>query len=169
MFKLEQFQRLFAIWGSSIEATQKDVREIDASPLLVVAHKASQFEENILVEDTSLEIEGADVGVNVRWLLDNLEDYVGRKAEWNVLLAYKHAHEVLIFKGSVKGTIVKPRGSLQYGFMPVFLPEGSEKTLSESMTENPSARAMAIENLIKGNIWAKHPVITNWQGAWQND
>lgn len=166
--KFEEFKRLFAQYGSNLEALHFDLKEIDADPIQVVAHKASQLGEGIIVEDTSLDVEGASIGVNIRWLLDHLSEYAGHKAKWTVLLAFRQGDEILIYKGSVLGTIVLPRGNAGFGFDPVFLPEGSTQTLAESKPDIFNARAKAVEALIKGTIYAKHPLIKDWKGSWQN-
>lgn len=165
--KFEEFKRLFAERGSLLEATHFDLKEIDADPIQVIAHKASQLGENVLVEDTSLEIEGASVGIHIRWLLDHLTDYASRKAHWTVLLAFRRDDQINIYKSSVSGTIVPPKGQTGFGFDPVFLPEGAIETLAESKPDLYNARAKAVDALLKGNVWTKHPVIENWDGPWQ--
>jgi XTP/dITP diphosphohydrolase len=167
--KFEEFKRLFAKHGSTLETSHIDLKEIDADPIKVVAHKASQLGENIIVEDTSLDIEGASVGVNIRWLLDHLTEYAGRKAEWTVLLAFRQDNQIYIYKGSISGTIVQPRGATGFGFDPVFLPNGSTETLAESKPDLFNARAKAVESLLKGDIWTKHPIIEKWEGPWQKN
>lgn len=167
--KFEEFKRLFAKNGSVLETSHFDLKEIDADPIQVVAHKASQLGENIIVEDTSLDIEGASVGIHIRWLLDHLPEYAGRKAEWTVLLAFRQGNQILIYKGSISGTIVLPKGTAGFGFDPVFLPSGSTETLAESKPDSSNARAKAVEALLKGVVWTKHPMIENWEGPWQND
>lgn len=166
--KFEEFKRLFSKEGQALDATHIDLEEIDSDPIQVIAHKASQLEENVLVEDTSLDIEGASVGVNIRWLLDHLKDYVGKKAEWTVLLAFKKENEVFIYKGSVSGTIVEPQGAAGFGFDPVFKPDGSAETLAESKPDSVNARAKAVQALIQGDLYMKHPVVQRWDGPWQN-
>ncbi len=64
--KLKEFERLFGQHGASLQTTYVDLEEIDADPITVAVHKASQLEEGVIIEDTSLEIEGADVGMNIR-------------------------------------------------------------------------------------------------------
>ncbi|WP_068468777.1 non-canonical purine NTP pyrophosphatase [Candidatus Protochlamydia phocaeensis] len=167
--KLEEFQRLFAKHGQTLHASDEDLNEIDADPIRVIAHKASQLGENILVEDTTLEIEGASIGVNIRWLLDHLPRYIGRKAQWIVLLAYRQGEKVFIYKGNLSGTIVEPKGSGGFGFDPVFLPERAEETLAQSKPDAFNARAKAVEALLKGEPWVIHPCIKTWQGPWQRN
>lgn len=165
--KFEEFKRLFSQHGQNLETTHFDLNEIDAEPLRVIAHKASQLEEDVLVEDTSLDVEGADVGVNIRWLLDHLKDYVGHKAVWTVLLAYRKNRQIHIYKGSISGTIVTPKGQTGFGFDPVFLPDGATTTLAESKPDTVNARAKAVEALIKDDVWMLHPMIEHWDGNWQ--
>lgn len=167
--KFEEFKRLFANHGKNLETSYFDLKEIDADPIEVIAHKASQLGEKIIVEDTSLDIEGASVGINIRWLLNHLDEYTGRKAEWTVLLAFRQDNQIYIYKGSVSGTLVLPRGQAGFGFDPVFLPNGSLQTLGESKPDRFNARAKAVDSLLKGDLWAKHPIIENWKGPWQKD
>lgn len=165
--KFEEFKRLFSQNGELLEVTHFDLEEIDADPVTVVAHKASQLGENVIVEDTSLEIENASIGVNIRWLLGHLSDFVGHKAEWVVLLAYREVNHIYIYKGSISGIIVEPRGTQGFGFDPYFLPDGAIKTLGESKPDSHSARAKAVKALLTGKTWTIHPVIDKWEGQWQ--
>lgn len=167
--KFEEFKRLFAKAGCVLETTHIDLREIDADPIQVIAHKASQLEEHIIVEDTSLHIEGASVGINIRWVLDHLREYEGRNAEWTVLLALRQDHQIYIYKGSVSGVIVPPRGTTGFGFDPIFLPHGSIQTLAQAKPDIYNARAKAVEALLKGEVWTKHPMIEHWEGPWQKN
>lgn len=165
--KLKEFQQLFSKFGCSLSATQVDLREIDADPLQVVVHKASQMDDYVVIEDTSLDIEGADVGVNIRWLLDHLTDFVGHKAQWKVLLAYRVEDKVFVYQGIIQGVIVPPAGNGGFGFDPVFLPEGADVTLAKSKPDSVNARALAVEALIKNHPIAIESVITEWDGPWQ--
>lgn len=165
--KWEEFQRLFSKYKLNLQASAIDLPEISADPLTVVAHKASQLDEFVLVDDTSLDIEGASVGINIRWLIDNLHEYIGRKAIWRVLLAYRRANEVYVFKGEVPGSIVPPSGSQGFGFDPVFLPENSNHTLADGKPDTCNARAFAVEALVKGDFLKIMPAIYQWDGPWQ--
>lgn len=165
--KLQEFQHLFEKYGVLLSSTQIDLNEVDADPITVVAHKASQLDEQILVEDTSLDVEGASVGINVRWMIDHLEDYIGKKAVWTVLLAYHQGDNVFIFKGEVKGTIVPSRGNGGFGFDPVFLPDASNQTLSEAKSDAVNARALAVDALMQNNVFTVVKAIHDWDGPWQ--
>lgn len=165
--KLQEFERLFGRHGIALAATGRDLPEIVADPVLVAVHKATQVEEGVLVEDTSLEVEDAEVGIQVRSLLDRLGDYAGNKAVWRTLLAFRQGDLVYVYEGRVDGTIVPPRGEGGFGFDPVFLPDGAELTLAESKPDAFNARAKAVEALLQNNLYAKMPLIPEWQGSWQ--
>lgn len=166
--KIEEFNRLFAKYGEKIESTHFDLAEIDADPIRVIAHKASHLGENILVEDTSLEVEGASFGTNIRWLMDHLSDFEGHRAECIVLLGFKQDNQVYIYKGSVSGIIVKSQGKNRFGFDPMFLPIGTTLTLAESKPDIYNARAKAVDALMKNEVFQVHPAIHDWDGPWQS-
>jgi inosine/xanthosine triphosphate pyrophosphatase family protein len=166
--KENEFRRLFALYGISLEVKHKDLHEIDADHLTVCAHKASQLEENILVEDTSLEIEEACVGVNVRWLLESLSQYIGKKAVWRTLLAYQENGLIYIFEGKVTGVIVQSKGKGGFGFDPFFLPDNSTLTLAEDKPDSVNARAKAIEAFVERRLFSIVSPLINWEGPWQD-
>jgi XTP/dITP diphosphohydrolase len=165
--KFEEFKCLFAAHGIELDASHLDLDEIDASPEMVIAHKASQMGDDILVEDTSLDVDGADVGVNVRWLIDHLEQYAGKEATWVVYLGKRKGSTVELYRGEVKGTLVSPRGDNGFGFDPVFLPNGSDKTLAEAKPDSVNARALAVQAVVDGKPYVVVPVIESWDGPWQ--
>ena len=165
--KFEEFKRLFAKYGSTLETSHIDLKEIDADPIKVVAHKASQLGENIIVEDTSLDIEGASVGINIRWLLDHLTEYAGRKAEWTVLLAFRLDNQIYIYKGSVSGTIVQPEGQQALGSI-LFFYQMDLLRLWQNLNLICSMQGQKLLNLCYKEMFGlKHPVIENWEGPWQ--
>jgi inosine/xanthosine triphosphate pyrophosphatase family protein len=165
--KLAEFQRLF---GSSftLEIHRQDLKEIDSTPMDVVVHKATSCGMNVLIEDTSLDVEGAEVGVNVRWLLENLASLAGRGATWRVMLGVLREDGVHVFMGEIKGTITLPRGEGGFGFDPIFLPEGEEFTLAQVKPDRVSARAKAVEAFKCSRSIGVFPPIENWQGKWQH-
>lgn len=166
--KLHEFGRLFSKYGCILSSTQIEVNEIDADPLSVIAHKASQIGEEVIVEDTSLDIEGAAVGIKIRWLLQHLSDFIGRKAVWTVLLAFRKGKKVYVFKGEVKGAIVASKGDGGFGFDPYFQPLEASETLAVSKPDAVNARAAAVEAFMKGSPHAVVDAITDWQGPWQS-
>lgn len=165
--KLAEFREFFGRYGAELASSNIDLKEIDAPPISVIAHKASQVEELTLVEDTILEVENADVGVNVRWLLSHLDNYIGHNAAWITLLAYRQGNKVKIYQGCVHGTIVAPQGEKGFGFDKHFLPQGSSSTLAQAKPDHVNARGFAVEALLKDQLWQTVAPIYDWQGPWQ--
>lgn len=164
--KLGEFQRLFQLHGVKLEASEIELKEIDADPLNVIVHKASQLDQ-VLVEDTSLDVEGAKVGVHVKWLIDSLDQYLGQNAVWTVYLAWRINEEVFVYEGQVIGIIVSPRGNSGFGFDPYFLPVGSKKTLSEEKPDKLNARSLAVNQFVAGKPFIIRPPFYRWDGPWQ--
>ncbi len=170
--KKRDFEDLFRRFGG-VELkriTEVDLAEIDADPIKVVVHKASQLEEGIIVEDSSFDVEGAKIGVNVRWLIDNLKDLKGRKASLRTLIAFKVDRRVFVFEGEVKGQVVEPRGPVVKGFYinPYFEPEGRDMTLAEHSDDSVNPRAIAVKNLLSRKYLAAEDEISSWNGDWQH-
>jgi len=166
--KLQEFQQFFEKHGIALESTKIDLPEIKADPVSVVVHKASQVPEGVIVEDTSLDIDGVDVGVNVRWFSD-LSEHAGKKARWRVLLAYREGETVYVYEGLTHGTIVPAKGEEGFGFDPIFLPDGTSYTLAEQKPEAVNARAKAVKAIVNGHLFAAVPCIKEWNGSWQQD
>ncbi len=168
--KKKEFLALFQAQGAELTFTNQSVKEIVSSPIEVVVHKASQLPEGVIVDDTSLDVEGAAVGIDVRWLLEELPKYCGKKALWRVLLAHRKADgKIYVYQGETRGEIVEARakGKEGFGFDPIFLPEGCKKTLAEEKPEAISARAKAIKALLDDRpIAIKSPIMT-WTGQFQ--
>ncbi|MEM9737541.1 MAG: non-canonical purine NTP pyrophosphatase [Bacteroidota bacterium] len=165
--KLKEFERMFATYDIKLTISKKEIREIVASPISVVVHKASQLPVDTIVEDTSLEVEGAAVGIHVKWLLNHLSSLLGSQVVWTVLLAYRNLNDqVYVYQGKVKGVLVSPRGE-GFGFDPCFQPVGSAQTLAESKPDRYNARAQAVLNFVQKNPLTIQKPIRGWQGRWQ--
>lgn len=167
--KLKELTRLFAKYDQTFSYTEIDLHEIDSDPVSVTAHKASQMGEYVLVEDTSLDVEGAEIGVNLRWKKDELNSNVGKKAIWRVILAYRVADCIYVYKGEVNGRIVEPRGPKSYGFNSIFQPDGETKTLAEFSSDKIDARAIAVDAFMRNRYSEVVKAIYRWDGPWQNE
>lgn len=169
--KLEELCRLFSQYGIFLNITSINLKEIDADPLTVAIHKASQVHDHVLIEDTSLEVEGIDIGVNLRskfeYFVQHIEQYAGKKATWTVLLAYKEKELVYLYRGSVTGTFVLIQKENNFSFD--FLPDGGQKTYTEDEPERFNARALAVKAFVEQKPIAIRPPILEWQGPWQTD
>ncbi len=123
--------------------------------------------KNCFSEDTGLEVEalnGApgvksaryagesrDFEHNIDKLLDNLKDLKNRHAQFRTIICLILNGEEHFFEGICKGSIIaNRRGHSGFGYDPVFIPEGSEKTFAEMTLEEKnlfSHRKKAVEKL----------------------
>ena len=119
-------------------------------------------------EDTGLEVEslGGEPGVrsaryagdgrsfdkNIEKLLTNLSGKPNRNARFRAVISLMMGGEETQFEGICQGHIIdEKRGSAGFGYDPVFVPDGSLKTLAEmDMQEKNhfSHRAKAAEKLV---------------------
>lgn len=159
--KLEEFGRHLG----PVESIKLDLEEPDAEPLTVIRYKASQFDE-VLVDDTSLFVDGEDVGANVRWLLGDLPRYIGKGATFICLIAIRRNQQVEIYKGEVRGKIVEPRGN-SFGFNNYFLPDASEKTFGEHLPDDLNPRYLAVLQLKANKPYRIERQLKVWTGPFQ--
>jgi XTP/dITP diphosphohydrolase len=89
---------------------------------------------------------------NMNLVLDKLRDQNERNAHFSTVIALYIHHKVHIFDGKIDGTIIhEKRGNAGFGYDPIFLPDGSEKTFAEMSTEEKNARshrARALEKMM---------------------
>lgn len=165
--KLAEYRNLFGSRGIEVLATTSDLPEIESDKLSVVVHKASSVPEGTLVDDTSLEVEGVEIGVNIRWYLGRLHQFIGRKALWTCLIAQRQGERVRVYGGELAGRLVEPRRDEKLGFRSYFLPEGATLTVAEDWPDHLNPRALAVEAFLSGRFLHEAPLLTEWQGAWQ--
>ena len=124
--------------------------------------------QNCFSEDTGLEVEAlnGEPGVksaryageersfddNIDKLLFNLKDISNRKAQFRTVLSLILENEEYLFEGICRGSITTTRSGIKgFGYDPVFIPDGSEKTFAEMNMEEKnkfSHRKKAMEKLI---------------------
>lgn len=171
--KLKEFER-FGLSDIKIDKGQ-DLEEVDSTPLNVIIYKSVAAGPFRAVEDTSLHIEGEDVGVNIRWLMDNLDTYEGKSATWEVLIGYNDSSSISVFRGIIEGTITSKVNAEEqgFGFDQYFIPKGQNKTLhqleKEGLKDDFSARKLAVKNLKESNFIEKLDIenIPAWTGKMQ--
>lgn len=160
--KIEEFRRYL---NAEIEVIDKDLPEPDADPLSIVCYKASQFQD-VLVDDTSLWVEGAEFGTHVRWKIDQLAHHSGSKAKFVCLLGIRRQDDVYIYRGEVAGRICKKTGE-GFGFNPYFVPEGSLYSLALRMEDRFNARYLAVQNFLKNQPYKLMEALETWAGGFQ--
>lgn len=163
--KLEEVR---AILGQSIpfQSLKLDLPELQGEPEDISKEKArlaaKQVNGPVLVEDTCLcfnSLKGLP-GPYIKWFLQK----IGHEGLNNMLLAYedKSAYalcvfslalgpneEPLTFLGRTPGKIVLPRGPNDFGWDPIFQPEGYDQTYAEMPKEEKNkishrSRALAL-------------------------
>ncbi len=89
---------------------------------------------------------------NVELLLANLKDHSDRRAHFKSVITWLDNGSERQFEGIVRGRITNaPRGEGGFGYDPVFIPEGFDKTfgeMSEAEKNQISHRAIAVGKLV---------------------
>ncbi len=97
--------------------------------------------------------EGASNEQRIAKLLKNLEGVSNRKARFVCVIAIAYRGELAgSFRGEVEGSIIDaPRGSHGFGYDPVFVPDGYDKTFAElgsDVKDKISHRAKAMRKAV---------------------
>jgi len=169
--KIREYKKLIgdrmrlSFYKSSLPEVQSvDSKEV-AQYKIIEAYKL--IKRPIIVEDTALHLEAWNgfPGALIKWL----EEYLGtqgildltenknRNAEAKCVIAYFDGREISFFEGSTKGRITEERkgkNKADFGFDPIFIPEGYEETFAEmgEKKNEISHRAKALEKFIKGKV-----------------
>jgi XTP/dITP diphosphohydrolase len=124
--------------------------------------------ENCMSEDTGLEVfalngapgvhsaryagESKSFEKNIEKLLKELQFKTDRKAQFRTIICLIKDGKENFFEGICKGEIISaPKGQKGFGYDPVFIPEGSEKTFAEMSMEEKnkySHRRKAVDKLV---------------------
>ncbi|HEY1047963.1 MAG TPA: RdgB/HAM1 family non-canonical purine NTP pyrophosphatase [Bacteroidia bacterium] len=90
---------------------------------------------------------------NINLLLDKLKGKSNREARFVTVICLKTADKTLFFEGEVKGKITEDiQGSNGFGYDPVFIPEGHDRTFAMMSAEEKneiSHRKMAMNKLME--------------------
>ena len=153
---------------------QEDIPEtgetLEENALQTARYVYSHFHTDCFADDTGLEVEalngapgvysaryaggnGHDSEANMRKLLQELEGVENRKARFRTVFALIVNGKEHLFEGIVNGTIIKVRrGTSGFGYDPVFVPNGYDKTFAElgdDIKNRISHRAVASDKLCK--------------------
>lgn len=141
-----------------------EIQEIDAHKVIeaklkeALSHKEGEF----IVEDTSLYFDCLNglPGTFIKWfmktlgndgLVDLVTKYENNKATAKTVIGYaKSVDEIYYFEGEIAGNIVAPRAPSNFGWDPIFLPDGHIKTFAEmdvSEKNEISMRRIATQKL----------------------
>jgi len=142
---------------------------IEGNALLKADHIYKKFEINCFSDDTGLFVDSLDgqPGVksarfagdssnsedNIRLVLEKLIGEENRDAIFRTVICLIINGEINYFHGEVNGVITKEKtGDKGFGYDPIFIPEGFNKTFSEFTLEEKnklSHRAIAVSKLVK--------------------
>ncbi len=157
------------IWPEieGLELDLKEIQEIDPKKILEEKlNEAKKFKPNtnLMVEDLSLEIDGMQglPGPLIKWFIKS----VGREGVYKMAKLFGNQEAVArvtlgfvnkngenkYFEGKIKGKIVEPIGESDFGWDPIFIPNGFDKTFAQMGIEEKnkiSHRKIALEKLKK--------------------
>ena len=173
-----RLEEVRAILGSDVEVLSlrdigftADIPEtadtLDGNALLKARFVASRYGVDCFADDTGLEVAALDgaPGVysarfagpgctpadNVRKLLGLMQDADDRSARFRTVVALIRGGKEYCFEGMVGGTIARtPAGCGGFGYDPVFVPEGYDRTFAElppAEKNRISHRARAVAKL----------------------
>lgn len=148
------------------EADIPETADTFADNALQKAHYVKEhFGYDCFADDSGLEVDALDgaPGVysarysgggseeNMTKLLHNLTGKSERGAQFRTVIALLIGEDTRMFEGIVRGTIIEERrGEGGFGYDPIFVPEGYDKTFAELGSEiknRISHRAQAVEKL----------------------
>ncbi len=133
-----------------------EIQDIDAHKIIrakleeALKHK----KEAVMVEDTSLYFDALQglPGPLIKWFMKTVgneglfkmaEAFGNYGAEAKTIIGYTDGSgDIQFFEGSVRGTIVVPRGETNFGWDPIFQPEGKDKTFAELTANEKNALSM---------------------------
>ncbi|MEO6883809.1 MAG: non-canonical purine NTP diphosphatase [Bacteroidia bacterium] len=141
---------------------------IEGNALQKANYVFEKYGYNCFSDDTGLEIEALNgkpgtfsaryagneknTEANIQKVLFDLNEINNRKARFKTAIALIMGDEKIIFEGIVTGTILsEKRGNNGFGYDPIFVPDGYDKTFSEmSLLEKNklSHRAKAFQKLM---------------------
>jgi XTP/dITP diphosphohydrolase len=141
---------------------------IEGNAIQKATYVFEHYHVSCFADDTGLEVEAlnGEPGVfsaryageqrndqdNIALLLSRLTPHTNRRARFKTVISLVGEGEVNNFEGIVYGTIVAgPQGKNGFGYDPVFMPDGFEKTFAEmELTEKNliSHRALAVKKLV---------------------
>lgn len=174
--KLEEIQALLGDHFSLIALNEIGCTEeipetrdtIEGNSLQKAEYIWENFSINCFADDTGLEVEtlNGEPGVlsaryagpqrsaddNMNLLIEKLTPYTNRNARFKTVITLVIGGQYHQFEGAVAGTIIsEKRGAQGFGYDPIFLPHGHDRTFAEMTMEEKSKlshRAIAFSRLV---------------------
>ena len=174
-----KLEEVAAILGDQVEllslndiGCQADIPEtaetLEGNALLKSSYIYKNYHLDCFADDTGLEVEalngapgvysaryaggeGHDAQANMLKLLHELDGKENRKAQFRTAISLILDGKEYLFEGVIKGEIIKEKlGDSGFGYDPVFMPEGYDRTFAElgnDIKNQISHRALAVQKL----------------------
>ena len=116
-----------------------------------IPETGTTLEENALLKARYAGGEGHDSVANMNKLLARLKGVENRRARFRTVIALIRGGQTYEFEGIVEGHITtEPHGDGGFGYDPVFVPEGYDRTFAElgDVKNHISHRARAVQKLV---------------------
>jgi inosine/xanthosine triphosphate pyrophosphatase family protein len=179
----------FTNYGLGVKQFEKDIPEVlDKDVEIVVLHKARDTGlTNIVVEDTSLSVDGADfLGTEIKHVYQEIEDnesFNNHKTIWAVSLCMKRNETYYISTGKLEGILKYPALDVGYHFDRIFaIPDNNGQHIQfellskeKKLEVGPRFQALRkLTNAIKNNDYSDLLVIhekdiKDWTGKYQKE
>lgn len=141
---------------------------IEGNAILKANYVSENYGYNCFADDTGLEVaalngepgvysaryagERKDATDNMDKLLDNLKDKTNRSAQFKTVITLNINGNQTLFTGIIKGKIIDEKiGTNGFGYDPIFVAEGYDKTFAELTIEEKSRishRGLAVQQLV---------------------
>ncbi|MNJ84103.1 Non-canonical purine NTP pyrophosphatase [compost metagenome] len=100
-----------------------------------------------------------DAHDNMDLVLEKLNGQSDRKAYFTTVIALYINHKVHLFEGRIDGTIItEKRGNNGFGYDPIFVPEGSDKTFAEMTADEKNEMSHRGRSLAKMTEYLKRVI-----------
>ena len=151
-----------------LEEIPETADTIEGNAILKANYVTEKYGFNCFADDTGLEVEvlngepgvfsaryagkQKDANDNMDKLLANLKDKTNRNAQFKTVIALNLNGKQSLFTGIIKGEIIdKKVGTNGFGYDPIFVADGYDKTFAELTIEEKSKishRGLAVQQLV---------------------
>lgn len=159
-------EEIASITGLEVETKKLELPEIQSLSVEEVAKKKAMdaykiVRQPVIVDDTGMSIEALNslpgalvffflASLGTQGILDIMRNKKNRKASVSTCIAYADNEGVKTFVGTVFGVISKEiKGESGFGYDPIFIPEGYDKTYAEMSADEKNKISMRKIALMK--------------------
>jgi non-canonical purine NTP pyrophosphatase (RdgB/HAM1 family) len=160
--KVEEASRYLGIPLDHVALDLPEIQSLNSEEIVrdKVNRAYAELKKPVLVEDVSFVFKalGKLPGPLIKWFekelgnegLCRLVDGKDRSCVASVLYGYYDGESVSLFEGAMTGTVAEhPKGDNSFGWGPVFIPDGMNKTYAELSPEEQESVAMRKKALTK--------------------